>query len=275
MSALGLFGLSLLGIGAGTYATIIGAGGGFIVTPVLLLLFPDKTPAVITAVALAVAGLNSTSGSINYARYKRIDYTTGFIVAASIFPGAIIGAWITRFAERGAFDIGFGVALIALSLYIIFRPSLRQEGDLRGNIVRHFVDGQGTEYSYAFSLIPTALVSFAAGIAAGVMGVGGGIILVPIFVKVLGFPARIATSTILFAVIFMTIASTATHMVQGDFNIEEWQLVLAIGAGIVIGAQIGSRVSQKLKNQRILQLLALALMLGGIRLILQGSGVWV
>ena len=272
---LGLLGLSALGIGAGAYATIIGAGGGFIVTPVLLLLFPDKAPAVITAVALAVAGLNSASGSINYARYKRIDYTTGLIVAASIMPGAILGAWITQFVHRGSFDIGFGSALVALSLYIMFRPSLRQEGELRGNVVRRFVDGDGNEYAYAFNLVPTALVTFVAGVAAGLMGVGGGIILVPIFVKVLGFPPRIATSTILFAVIFMTIASTATHVVQGDLSLEEWRLVIAIGAGIVLGAQIGSRVSQKLKNQRILQLLAVALMLGGIRLILQGAGIWV
>ena len=275
MGVLGLLGLSALGIGAGAYATIIGAGGGFIVTPVLLLLFPDKAPAVITAVALAVAGLNSASGSINYARYKRIDYTTGLIVAASIMPGAILGAWITQFVHRGSFDIGFGSALVALSLYIMFRPSLRQEGELRGNVVRRFVDGDGNEYAYAFNLVPTALVTFVAGVAAGLMGVGGGIILVPIFVKVLGFPPRIATSTILFAVIFMTIASTATHVVQGDLSLEEWRLVIAIGAGIVLGAQIGSRVSQKLKNQRILQLLAVALMLGGIRLILQGAGIWV
>ena len=275
MSDLGLLGLSLLGIGAGTYATIIGAGGGFIVTPVLLLLFPDKAPAVVIAVGLAVAGLNSMSGSISYARYKRIDYITGLIVAGAISPGAIIGAWITQFVHRGSFDIGFGFALVALSLYIIFRSSLQQEGNLRGNIIRNFEDGDGVHHSYSFNFVPTVIASFLSGIGAGVMGVGGGIILVPIFVKWLGFPAKIATSTVLFAVIFMTLASTATHVVQGDFSLEEWRLVLAIGIGIVIGAQIGARISQNLRNQRILHLLSLALMVGGIRLIFQGTGVWV
>ncbi len=74
------------------YGTLIGAGGGFVLMPMLLLLHPDESPAKLTAISLAVVFFNALSGSVSYAMMRRIDYKSGLMFAAATIPGAIIGA---------------------------------------------------------------------------------------------------------------------------------------------------------------------------------------
>ncbi len=83
-----LAGLAVLGLIVGAYGTIIGAGGGFILVPVLLLLYPDYQPEQLTAVSLAVVFANATSGSVAYGRQRRVDYLTGLLFAAASAPGS-------------------------------------------------------------------------------------------------------------------------------------------------------------------------------------------
>src|SRR6266487_818347 len=88
-------GLLLLGIAVGAFGTLIGAGGGFLLVPILLLLYPNDSVETITTISLAVVFLNATSGSIAYARMGLIDYRTGAIFAAAGAPGAVLGALAT------------------------------------------------------------------------------------------------------------------------------------------------------------------------------------
>ncbi|MDQ6815137.1 MAG: sulfite exporter TauE/SafE family protein, partial [Bacteroidota bacterium] len=85
--------LLLIGLGllVGTFGTLIGAGGGFILVPVLLFIFPDLKPEVVTSISLAVVFLNAASGSVAYAQLKRIDYKSAIIFAVAALPGSIIG----------------------------------------------------------------------------------------------------------------------------------------------------------------------------------------
>src|SRR3954467_2503065 len=111
--------LVLLGFGVGTFGTLIGAGGGFLLVPLLLLLYPSTPTATITAISLAVVFVNATSGSIAYARLGRIDYRTGVIFAAASAPGAVIGSLATEWLARGVFDVVFGAALMLLAIYLL------------------------------------------------------------------------------------------------------------------------------------------------------------
>src|SRR5439155_1366876 len=88
-----LLGLAGLGFAVGTYGTIVGLGGGFILVPVLLFLYPDYDPEHLTAISLFVVWTNTTSGSIAYARQGRIDYLTGLLFAASSAPGGLAGVY--------------------------------------------------------------------------------------------------------------------------------------------------------------------------------------
>lgn len=86
--------MALLGLGVGAYGTIIGAGGGFVLVPLLLVFFPDYGPEQVTAISLAVVWANATSGSIAHARARRIDYVTGLLFAVASVPGVIAGALV-------------------------------------------------------------------------------------------------------------------------------------------------------------------------------------
>lgn len=110
----------------GTFGTLIGAGGGFILVPVLLLLYPDKSPETITSISLAVVFFNTLSGSFAYAKMKRIDYKSGVIFAVSTIPGSVLGAFTTSLIPRNVFDGVFGVLLIATSAFLMMKPKIRK-----------------------------------------------------------------------------------------------------------------------------------------------------
>src|SRR5689334_2613615 len=100
--------LGLLGIAIGAFGTLIGAGGGFLLVPTLALLYPQDPPELIASISLAVVFFNALSGSISYARMKRIDYRAGLAFSAASIPGAILGARTTAAIDRSTFDLLLG-----------------------------------------------------------------------------------------------------------------------------------------------------------------------
>ena len=194
-----------LGLVVGGFGTIIGVGGGFILVPVLLLAYPDDDPAIITSISLAVVFFNALSGSLGYARLRRIDYRTGLVFALATVPGAIVGAAATNWLPRRAFDLTFGLLLIAVSIYIATRAgatSGRRLASLRPNAQRTLTDSAGVAYSYSFNRELGITISFLVGFIASFLGVGGGIIHVPAMVGLLNFPAHVATATSVFVLMF-------------------------------------------------------------------------
>jgi hypothetical protein len=107
-----------IGFFIGVYGTIIGAGGGFILVPILVFLFPEDGPSMITAASLAIICVNAASGTIAYARMKRISYTTGVLFAAASIPGAFLGSYFTRFIPKKVFGVLFGGLLMAVAIFL-------------------------------------------------------------------------------------------------------------------------------------------------------------
>ena len=120
-----------LGFGVGTYGTLIGAGGGFVLMPILLLLYPHESPEKLTSISLAIVFLNALSGSGAYAWMRRIDYKSGLIFAAATIPGAVIGALNTSYVPRRLFDIIFGTLLVlALMTGFVYSRLVRVKREL-------------------------------------------------------------------------------------------------------------------------------------------------
>lgn len=111
-----------LGFFAGGYGTLIGAGGGFVRAPALLLIYPGEAPETITSISLAVVFFNALSGTLAYARSNRIDFKSGLIFAVSTMPGAVMGALATAAMSRAGFNFLFGVLLIAVAIFLAFNP---------------------------------------------------------------------------------------------------------------------------------------------------------
>jgi uncharacterized membrane protein YfcA len=263
--------LIALGLGAGTYGTIIGAGGGFLMVPLLLLFYPSEvmTPATATGISLAVVFFNALSGGQAYARMRRIDYRTGFYFAVATVPSSILGRLIVPLIPRNAFKLIFGVFIIALATYLIFRPS--REGQpwdrLPFTAHRRLVDASGKEYAWSFNLGLGLAINLLVGFVSSLLGVGGGIINVPAMVQLLNFPAHIATATSTFTLAFTSLTGTLTNLFAGQVT-PAWIRVLPLSIGVIAGGQLGARLSRKMGGRLIVRLLGVALFLVAARLIL-------
>ena len=121
----------LLGLGVGMFGTMVGAGGGFILTPALLLLFPGRPSEIITATSLSVVALNALSGSIAYYRLNRIDLKTALMYGLAASPWVILGTFVTGGVGRGYFDIILGLGLMALCASLFSGPPPRRNPPIR------------------------------------------------------------------------------------------------------------------------------------------------
>jgi uncharacterized membrane protein YfcA len=257
--------LVALGLVVGAVGTLVGAGGGFLLTPVLLLVYPHDSPRTITAISLAAVWANSTSGSVAYWRQRRIDVRSGLLFGAATLPGAIGGALVVDWVPRRAFDLIMGVALAAVAAWIALRGEAA--GPRRHGAERVVVDSTGREWRYRVPLAPGALISVAVGFGSSFLGIGGGVFHVPILVAGLGFPTHIATATSHFVLAQMSAAGVVTHLVQGSYGLGDGlRRSAALAVGVAVGAQLGARVSTRVPAVAIERLLAAALILVAIRL---------
>lgn len=261
--------LCLLGFGVGVFGTLVGAGGGFILTPVLLLVYPSSTPALITAISLIVVFFNAGSGSVAYARQKRVDYRSGTVFALCTLPGSVLGVLVANTVSRPGFDVIMGVALTALAWWLVRarrQPPAEHPG--RG-VARVIVDREGKRYDYRANVRLGALFSVGVGFISSFLGIGGGVVHVPLLVTVLGFPTHVATATSHFVLAWMALVATLTHVVAGTFHSAiGLRRAAALSVGVVFGAQIGAILSQRLSGTVIQRLLAVGLLALGVRLVL-------
>jgi len=263
--------LLLVGIGllVGFIGTLIGAGGGFILVPVLLILYPALKPDEITSISLGVVFLNATSGSIAYSKMKRIDYRSALIFAAATLPGAIMGALFTSFIPRETFNIILGFLLLVISIFLLLKPDYKSkisQGQKQGAVHRTLTDAKGETYQFSFNLWTGIIISFFVGYLSSLLGIGGGIIHVPALTALLNFPIHIATATSHFILAVMALAGTIVHIYQGHLN-NTWPTMLLIGGGVIVGAQFGAFFSHRVKPVVIIRALAIALLVVGVRII--------
>jgi uncharacterized membrane protein YfcA len=259
-----------LGLIVGTLGTLIGAGGGFILVPVLLMMTPDANPVHITAISLAVVFLNATSGSVAYLKMGRVDVKSAAWFALATLPGAILGVLGTKSIPRANFNLVFGVLLIMASAYLLWKPESGRdpghEPDPR-HTRRELEDTEGTTHVWHFPMSVGVLLSVLVGFFSSLLGIGGGIIHVPVLNRSLNFPVHIATATSQVILGFMALVGTITHYTQGNLD-GHFAEIGVLGAGAIVGAQVGARLSNRLEGSGIIRGLAIALGIVGARILL-------
>lgn len=263
-------GLVLLGFIIGTFGTLIGAGGGFILVPFLLLLYPNEKPEIITSISLAVVFFNALSGSVAYARMKRIDYKSGLLFSMATIPGAVLGALTTGYIPRRVFDAILGVLMIVAALFLLLRPNKNRQALGKPTshfLVRHLVETDGTVHTFSYNLIFGIGISFFVGYFSSLLGIGGGIIHVPVLAQLLNFPVHIATATSHFMLALMALAGTIVHIVTGTFHHGVRRTVF-LTIGVLIGAQVGAWLSNRVHGDWVIRGLALALGFVGIHILI-------
>lgn len=257
-----------MGMGVGFLSGLFGVGGGFLMTP--LLIFAGVPPPVAVASEANQIAAASVSGMLAHARRGNVDFLMGAVLLAGGAAGSAAG--VAAFRElRAAGQID---AVISLS-YMVFLGAVgalmavesanailrRRRGAPRRRLRQHYwVHGLPLKLRFRRSkLYISAIAPFALGAVAGllsaIMGVGGGFVLVPAMIYLLGMSTSLAIGTSLFQIMFVTAIVTVLHAATN--RTVDLVLAMLLLAGAAIGAQFGSRAGARLRGEQLRGLLAL------------------
>ncbi len=274
--------LTLLGIGGGVglLSGMFGVGGGFLVTP--LLFFIGIPPAVAVATGVNQVVASSISGVLAHLKRKTVDLKMGTVLLIGGLAGSGIGIIVFQWlSARGQIDLAVQLAYVVFLGIIgllMLQESLRSlirarnpQAPRRKLHVHTWVHALPLKMKFRvsglyISVIPPLVVGFFVGILAALMGVGGGFILVPAMIYLLGMPTKVVIGTSLFQVIFVAAFTTVMHAVT-SYSVDIL-LALFLILGGVIGAQLGTQLGLRLKAEQLRFLLALLVLAVGMKIAL-------
>ena len=265
----------ILGLGGaiGFLSGLFGVGGGFLMTP--LLIFIGIPPAVAVASEANQILAASVSGAWAHMRRGNVDIKMGLVLTVGGFVGSSVGVVIfTLLRQLGQVDLlislSYVILLGAIGSLMLFESSRtilrRQAGTAtRGKLHQH-IWLHGLPFKMRFrrsrlyisALLPIG-IGFFVGILAAIMGVGGGFIMVPAMIYLLGMPTAMVVGTSLFQIIFVT--ANVTFLQATSNQTVDVVLALLLLTSAVVGAQFGTRVAVKLRGEQLRGLLALMVLL--------------
>ncbi|MEW2913104.1 sulfite exporter TauE/SafE family protein [Leisingera sp. JC11] len=264
--------LLLLGIGGavGVLSGMFGVGGGFLITPLLFLIGIPPGVAVATSANQVVA--SSVSGLMAHFRRRTVDLKMGYVLLCGGLLGAALGMAVFNWLKRlGQVDLAVQlcyVLFLGVIGALMFIESInairkaRQAGGAPAYKRRQRSWVHALPYKMRFkasglyiSVIPPVLVGFGVGILSAIMGVGGGFIMVPAMIYILGMPTKVVIGTSLFQIIFVAGFTTVMHATTNHTVDVVLALFLLIGG--VAGAQLGTLIGARLKAEQLRVLLAL------------------
>jgi uncharacterized membrane protein YfcA len=259
----------LLGMGAGVgfLSGLFGVGGGFLMTP--LLIFIGVTPAVAVATEANQIVASSVSGALAHWRRGSVDFKMGLVLLVGGFIGSTFGVLLfTWLKTLGQIDLVIRLSYVAFLGIIgalmfvesVRAMSRRRQTGTRRRLHEHlWVHGLPFKMRfrksklYISALLPLG-VGILVGILAAIMGVGGGFLMVPAMIYLIGMPTSVVVGTSLFQIIFVTANVTFLQAVNNQTVEVVLALILLIGG--VVGAQIGTRAGAKLRGEELRVLLA-------------------
>jgi uncharacterized membrane protein YfcA len=279
-----IFVLLLLGGGVGFLSGLFGVGGGFLMTPLLIFIGIPAAVAVGSEAAQIVAA--SVSGVIAHMRRGNVDFRMGGVLLAGGLVGSTVGVQIFKLLQQlGQIDLVISLAFVAVlgvigTLMLVesirtLRRSARAKraggaGPVRRLHQHNWIHGLPFKMRFPRSkLYISAIAPFAIGALVGVlaalMGVGGGFIMVPAMIYLLGMPTSVVVGTSLFQIVFVT--ANVTFLQAWQTQTVDIFLALLLLAGGVVGAQFGARLGAQLRGEQLRGLLALMVLAVALKLL--------
>ncbi len=268
-----------LGMAIGILSGMLGVGGGFLLTP--LLIFSGIPSSIAVATTASHITASSMSGAIAQWRKRAIDLKMAAVMTLGGIVGTVAGVWLFGVLRRaGQMDVVVSISYVLLLGTIgtlMLRESLGTLRAARGGAVtpaRRF--GQhlwihGLPFKQRFpasrlyiSVIPPLAIGFAVGVLSSILGVGGGFVVIPAMIYILRMPTNVVTGTSLAQIIVITAATTVLQSVNN--HAVDAFLALVLIAGGVIGAQIGVRIGARLRGEQLRLMLALMVIAVALRL---------
>ena len=260
-----------LGGGVGFLSGVFGVGGGFLMTP--LLIFIGIPPAVAVATEANQIVASSFSGVLAHWRRRTVDFKMGLVLLTGGIVGSAIGVQIFAYLrEQGQVDLLVSLCYVvflgivgALMFFESIRAWLRSSvGRVAPRRRHHWSHGLPFKMRFRasnlyISAIPPLVIGAMVGVLSAIMGVGGGFIMVPAMIYLLGMATTVVVGTSLFQIMFVTGATTLMHAIMN--HTVDGILALLLLLGGVVGAQIGVRIGPKLKAEQMRVLLALLVLI--------------
>jgi len=262
MEAVALILLVPIAILVGIFAALSGVGGGLIVVPILVNLYGFSThQAVGTSSAMIV--FTALSSSWAYWRQRRIDLPLGLVSALLTVPSAVAGALLTTQVTSTQLKLIFGGMVMLVSIRLLTRARWalwKSTGTVQKSGWRRRIrDAKGNIYEYYVNLPLGIGFLIVSGLVAGFLGIGGGLIIVPLYTMLLSVPIHLAVATSLFTMIFSSLSAASSHLLLGNVKLE---FALTLAVGIVVGTQLGARLAARVKRatmERIYSIVILAI----------------
>jgi len=266
----------LLGIIATSYGVLVGAGGGFIIGPVLILLFgwDNKTAVGTSLVCVSVA---SISGAISYLRLKIVDIRSAILFGLAAMPGAILAVIGLEKIDSAIFNILFAIMLLLTGLYVFWSPSKSEKSSTVDSehqknkgfwrVYRKITPTSGEKYRYNFIEPLATALNTIFGFISSFFGIGGGPLRTPSLIYFFNFPVKVATATSVATMSIYTVFGSLAHLYNGNVEI---QPVLPLAIGAIIGSQFGVIISKKLKGRLMMKLLSFAMIAISIQMGIEG-----
>ncbi len=276
-------GLVIVALGAltGILSGMFGVGGGFLTTP--LMIFYGIPPTVAAASAASQVTGASVSGVLAHTRRGGVDYQMGGVMVGGGIIGTAIGAALFRLLQQlGQIDVVINVLYVLLLGgigYVMAKESLQALRAQKAGVPvparkrRHHPMVASLPLRWRFyrsglyiSPLAPLLLGVFTGILTMLMGIGGGFVLVPAMLYILGMSANVVVGTSLFQILFVTMATTMMHAM----TTRAVDLVLAalLLIGSVSGAQVGAQLAQRIPAERLRFVLAAIVLLVALRMAL-------
>ncbi|HKT16900.1 MAG TPA: sulfite exporter TauE/SafE family protein [Stellaceae bacterium] len=277
--SLDVVGLLLLGAAVGFLSGVLGVGGGFLMTP-LLIFIGVPPPVAVASSANQLVGA-SVTGALAYWRRGSVDFLMGLLMLVGGLAGSAAGVWLFALLRRVGqielvISLSYAMLLTVLGALMLIESSRawlrrRLPGAQRHKLHQHnWLHGLPLKLRfrrsklYISAFLPIML-GFLVGLLSAVMGVGGGFVTVPAMIYLLGMPTSIVPGTSLFQIIFVTAAVTILQAVAN--NTVDVVLALILLLGGVFGAQLGTRWGAKLRGEELRALLAVILLAVAAKLV--------
>ncbi len=269
-----------LGAVVGLLTGMIGVGGGFLTTPILIF-YGIPPPVAVASATTQITG-TSVSGVLAHRRRRGVDYRMGAVIIAGGLIGALAGGGLFRLLQdAGQIDtaiallyvillgtIGFMMAKESATALDILKPKAGARPSRRHNPLIASLPMRWRFYRSGLYISPLAplLLGFVAGILTVLLGVGGGFILIPAMIYLLGMSAQVVVGTSLLQILFVTAATTVIHAT----TTKSVDIVLAglLLLGSVVGAQFGAHLAQRAKPELLRMFLAIVILAVAFRMAL-------
>lgn len=248
-----------------TLGTLVGLGGGIFMIPLLVLLLgvPLKTAIAVTTFCLIPSALLSTFYN---ARAKHIDYFAGIALEIPTILGAILGALLINVLPVRPLETLFAGLVTVMGVRILRgRPANQKAGLIeRLNNIPPVVTQKTEHGHYHAGLVALTLFGGFSGLLAGLFGIGGGIIKTPVMLKIFKMPARRATATALFMIVFTSATAAFSHWQQGRLD---WSLALPLASSFLVGSFVGNQIVGRIKARTLEKTLGSVMMAAAVAIL--------